>query len=583
MNVPTLESERLILRGLVETDAHEVQRLAGAFEIADTTLNIPHPYEDGLAESWIKGQQETARLGKGLAFAIVLKSENRLVGVMSLMGIETGHQAELGYWVGLPYWGSGICTEAGHLVVDYALGDLGLLRLYARHLSRNPSSGRVLKKLGFEFEGSQHAQIRKWDKLEDVELYGLISAKHIKSETITHLVALNIIQSEECDGSGEAFPHIISRLFEDGAMTFFSMCGWSKQEIVDRSLQIASSLIKSSQVCRVNHSVAVYCKLMQSQADLAILDMRLVSWPENDSIATAKFQISMLKSERQPADDLCVANTGNSNTILMRRFTARHRGQAGHINIQHFAQSADDACRSVASLLGVAPADRLLTFKEKIRFRAEMHPGDCAFVRCAVERQAHDRWLISGEMVRLHDEALVCQFQRLMELPIDEPDVGTARQSPLLDKLELTLNDIPPGEIVWGPRETYRGTVEPMEVNSDQNLSTRALWDKMTRALWSVQNALGASRDKMREEKLAAGASMFQLQFHEAARLGTPLVIRSSICGRSDSSLRMQHQVCDARDNSVRIEARYVLTFFNRKTGKRSPIPSFIAEKISDV
>ena len=51
MTIPVLESERLLLRGFLPSDAAAVQQLAGAFEIADTTMNIPHPYEDGMAES----------------------------------------------------------------------------------------------------------------------------------------------------------------------------------------------------------------------------------------------------------------------------------------------------------------------------------------------------------------------------------------------------------------------------------------------------------------------------------------------------------------------------------------------------
>ena len=51
-----LETDRLLLRPFDLSDANEVQRLAGDFDIADTTLLIPHPYEDGLAEEWILSQ-----------------------------------------------------------------------------------------------------------------------------------------------------------------------------------------------------------------------------------------------------------------------------------------------------------------------------------------------------------------------------------------------------------------------------------------------------------------------------------------------------------------------------------------------
>lgn len=175
MSIPTLESERLILRGFRKSDASDVQRLAGAFELADTTLTIPHPYEDGVAEVWIAGHQDAFASGSGVSFAMTLKSDSTLIGAMSLMCVESGHQAELGYWVGVPYWGRGFCTEAGRLVVEYAFSELNLVRIYARHLVRNPSSGRVLRKIGFALEGTRRRHVEKWGNLEDVADYSLLS------------------------------------------------------------------------------------------------------------------------------------------------------------------------------------------------------------------------------------------------------------------------------------------------------------------------------------------------------------------------------------------------------------------------
>lgn len=175
MSIPVLESDRLILRGFRHADAPAVKTLAGEREIADTTLSIPHPYEESDADQWISGHEEAFEKGYGAPFAITLKSDSSLIGAISLVKIETGHQAELGYWIGVPYWNMGYCTEAGEVVKRYAFGDLGLVRLYASHLSRNPASGQVLKKLGFLHEGTRVGHVKKWDKLENLEEYGLIS------------------------------------------------------------------------------------------------------------------------------------------------------------------------------------------------------------------------------------------------------------------------------------------------------------------------------------------------------------------------------------------------------------------------
>jgi len=172
--IPTLETERLMLRPFGNQDATEVQRLAGDRAIADTTLNVPHPYKDGMAEEWISKHRDAFAKDQGVTFAVTRKSDGSLVGAISLMGMVKDHQAELGYWVGKLYWNEGFCTEAGQALLRYAFTELGLLRVHARHISRNPASGRVMQKLAMRHEGTLRQHVRKWEKCEDLELYGIL-------------------------------------------------------------------------------------------------------------------------------------------------------------------------------------------------------------------------------------------------------------------------------------------------------------------------------------------------------------------------------------------------------------------------
>jgi len=402
-------------------------------------------------------------------------------------------------------------------------------------------------------------------------------------------VAINVIQSVECDESGVAYPHVITRLLEDGIMTLLSMSGSSRAELKTSPVTLDALTIGNHQPCVANQTVAVYCKVQidpQGQNPHPTFQLRIVCTQSGNLIADSNIQIS-----RGDILDIAVwpPSQASENSmpdidgkvILMCRFTAQHRGQAGHINIQNFAQSAQDACRHVATLLGVPRTEQITPVSEKIRFRAEMHPGDIAIVRCALQHTEQRHWMVSGEMIRVRDNATVCQFQKTFQLGKEQNSALPIDHPSLLEKLPIDLNDIPVAETIWGPRETYRGTVEPLEVDMHLNLSTRALWDKLTRALWSVQNALGANRDVMIEHKLAGGASMFQLQFHEPIKLGTPVVINSRVHGCGTSSLRMQHEVSDARDNKVLVVANYVLTFFDRTTGKRAPVPTFMLKQLN--
>jgi ribosomal-protein-alanine N-acetyltransferase len=172
--IPQLETARLILRPFGNADAADVMRLAGDRAIADTTLNIPHPYKEGMAEEWISKHQDAFDKDQGVTFAITRKSDGILVGAISLMGMAKGHQAELGYWIGKPHWNQGYCTEAGRALLRYAFSDLALVRVHSCHITRNPASGRVMQKIGMQNEGCRRHHVRKWDKTEDLELYGVL-------------------------------------------------------------------------------------------------------------------------------------------------------------------------------------------------------------------------------------------------------------------------------------------------------------------------------------------------------------------------------------------------------------------------
>ena len=153
-----------------------MEKLAGDKLIASTTLNVPHPYPEGGGEEWIETHESNFLEGKGVIFAITLKSSGEPVGSISLANMVEGHQAELGYWVGVPYWNKGYCTEAGRAVLQYGFRDRKLNRIHACYMSRNPSSGRVLEKIGMTHEGTRRQHILKWGEYEDRELMGILKS-----------------------------------------------------------------------------------------------------------------------------------------------------------------------------------------------------------------------------------------------------------------------------------------------------------------------------------------------------------------------------------------------------------------------
>jgi len=171
---PVLETERLILRPFTPEDAPVVQRLAGDDAIYSTTLNIPHPYEDGLAEQWIGTHTGEFEKGRSATFAVVRRGDGLLIGAVGLTIRREHDRAEIGYWIGRPYWNNGYCSEAARAVLRYGFRTLGLNRIHANHLKRNPASGRVMQKIGIRYEGCRREHIVKDGRTEDLEEYGLL-------------------------------------------------------------------------------------------------------------------------------------------------------------------------------------------------------------------------------------------------------------------------------------------------------------------------------------------------------------------------------------------------------------------------
>ena len=94
--------------------------------------------------------------------------------------IASAHRrAELGYWIGAPYWRKGFATEAASAALAFGFETLRLNRIYAHHFAGNTASQRVLEKIGMRHEGRSRRHIQKWDQFVDVENYGLLAEEFL--------------------------------------------------------------------------------------------------------------------------------------------------------------------------------------------------------------------------------------------------------------------------------------------------------------------------------------------------------------------------------------------------------------------
>ncbi|MCL7959647.1 MAG: GNAT family N-acetyltransferase, partial [marine benthic group bacterium] len=108
--------------------------------------------------------------------ALAVTDSSVLVGAISLRLDFEHARAELGYWIGLPFWGRGYATEAAVAMVGYGFNELGLNRIFAHHVARNPASGRVMKKAGFTHEGFHRAHVLKNGRFEDLHSFAILRA-----------------------------------------------------------------------------------------------------------------------------------------------------------------------------------------------------------------------------------------------------------------------------------------------------------------------------------------------------------------------------------------------------------------------
>lgn len=175
--IPTLHTERLLLSPFTLSDASSVRDYAGNAAVAKTTANVPHPYPEGAAEEWIVSHFAQFQEKKNVVFAIRSR-DGALRGAINLGLSLHDSRGELGYWIGLPHWNQGICTEAVRRVIQYGFDELGLNRIYARHLSINPASGRVMEKNGMKKEGVQREHLMKDGVFMNVAEYGILRAEY---------------------------------------------------------------------------------------------------------------------------------------------------------------------------------------------------------------------------------------------------------------------------------------------------------------------------------------------------------------------------------------------------------------------
>lgn len=136
---------------------------------------LPYPYTEKDAENYIASML-SADKSKTFAFAIV--TDDKVIGSIGVFRCDNIHSqtAEMGYYIGEPYWGNGYATSAVKQVCQYVFENSDIIRIFAEPFARNIRSCRVLEKVGFQYEGTLRSNAVKNGEILDMKMYALIKA-----------------------------------------------------------------------------------------------------------------------------------------------------------------------------------------------------------------------------------------------------------------------------------------------------------------------------------------------------------------------------------------------------------------------
>lgn len=166
------------LKKLRIEDAAALSKLADNHRVSQFLRDsFPSPYTVEMAEGFIP---MTLTKDPTENFGIYL--DDKFCGICGAHPYDDIHRnsAEIGYWIGEPYWGKGIMTKAMRLLISYCFEQVGYKRVQAITFDNNVGSMRILEKNGFIKEGIMRKHIMKANKYYDAHLYSMIDTDYHK-------------------------------------------------------------------------------------------------------------------------------------------------------------------------------------------------------------------------------------------------------------------------------------------------------------------------------------------------------------------------------------------------------------------
>lgn len=150
---PFIETDRLALRPLELADAEAVAAYLGDLEVARWLVRVPHPFDIEDARDFINQCCATSDLGTATTLGLVLRGDDHALvrGIVALHSLDT--RPELGFWLGRPFWGHRLMSEAVDATLTWAYANLDVDTISAGAFEGNVASLAIQTHQGFEVTG----------------------------------------------------------------------------------------------------------------------------------------------------------------------------------------------------------------------------------------------------------------------------------------------------------------------------------------------------------------------------------------------------------------------------------------------
>ena len=179
--MPTLETERLLLRPMRVSDAEDMFEYACKESVTRYLLWKPHT-SVAYTKRYLEYLAGRYRLGMHYEWALVLREEGRMIGTCGFANFDCAHNTgEIGYVLNPAYQGKGLMQEAAERVMRFGFSVLGLHRIEARYMVGNDASRRLMERLGMREEGVRREAMLVKGAYRDIGGYAIL-AKEFRAE-----------------------------------------------------------------------------------------------------------------------------------------------------------------------------------------------------------------------------------------------------------------------------------------------------------------------------------------------------------------------------------------------------------------